>query len=114
MSANVEIKLLKDGSGRVCIHWFDTTPRDAMPITTPADVKLGGPLGLLRFGGVKGRIACKPELSSVTPQTIGGITYPVMHSDDVRAATCPLCLATTEAKDMLKHLGELEEAAKAP
>lgn len=94
----VNIKLLPDGSGRVRIHWFQRL--DNGPARTPEGAVMST-LGPLRSGGVRGRIACQPNLKDVGPQQVNGETVPICHSDDVRGATCPECLATAEAKAAL-------------
>lgn len=104
----VVMKLLSDRSGRVLIHWF--IHDDQGPVETPANAVMTA-MGPLKLGGVRGRIACMPSLDSVTPTMVNGISYPVPHSDDVRAVTCPACSATKEFWEMKKRLAEILETA---
>ena len=106
MNRVVVMKQLKDGSGRICVHWFvrDTDG----PITTPRGEQMTAS-GMWRKGGVKGRIACNPTQNTIVPQERGMETLLCCHTDDVRAATCPDCLATDEAKAMLQHYADMEQ-----
>lgn len=92
----LNIKLLKDGSGRVCIHYF-VRDETGLIETPKGENRLKG------LGGVKGRIACHPQQNTIVPQNQGMETLLCMNSDDVRAVTCPDCLATIEARAMLDH-----------
>lgn len=89
----VEVRLLRDRSGRTCIHWFQRRPDG--PITTPAGA-IPTNQGPLQVGGVRGRIVCQPERKSDLPVEQDGVTRLLMRSDDVRAVTCPDCRATKE------------------
>ena len=100
----INVRLLADKSGRACIHWL--MPDEAGPIATVGVTKMTA-LGPLRLGGIRGRIACNPEQNSVNPMLRGGETLMCMHSDDVRAATCPKCLGTVEAIAMLERLNAM-------
>lgn len=107
MNRIVNIRLLGDGSGRVCVHWFI---RDEIgPIRTPGTAHMTA-LGPIPFGGVVGRIACNPDQNTVTTQQNGMEFFPCCHSDDVRAATCPKCLETSEAKAMIERLKSIPAA----
>ncbi len=100
----VVIRLLKDGSGRIRIHWFRHHPLGL--IQTPGSVRMTA-LGPFPLGGKQGMIACQPSMVSVNPKVQGGKTEPCCHSDDVRAANCPECLATPEAKVALENYAEI-------
>jgi hypothetical protein len=102
------VKLLPDKSGRILIHYFVHDP--AGPAETPTGVTMTA-LGPLKLGGARGRIACQPKLESVTPQVRAGVTYPIPHSDDPRAVTCPACKETEEYKRVMEQLGEILETA---
>ncbi len=104
----VLVKLLKDGSGRVCIHWF--VRDEAGKITTPSSVTTTA-LGPIALGGVRGRIACMPKLTSVLPTQSKGQINTCAHSDDVRAVTCPECRATDDYKIASVELGEMVDTA---
>jgi hypothetical protein len=107
--SRVVIKLLPDKSGRIRIHWF---VRDsAGPIQTPGRIvpTVHGPFPL---GAAKGYIACNKALKDTQPQMVNGQVLPSVHSDDVRSATCPECLATQEAKDALAQLEEIYDTAR--
>lgn len=93
------VKLLKDGSGRVCIHWF---ARDkAGPIAEPNRE----PAVPAWAKGTAGRIACQPKRTSLLPESDqNGNGIACMHTDDPRAATCPECLATAEYKTIMAEL----------
>jgi len=100
----VQIQLLKDGTGRIRIHYFHKD--DQGPAFTPA-VTLRSSIGPVRAGGVKGRIACQPTLSIVTPQVTVHEVKPLVHSDDPRAVTCPECRASDLWKKAMEEEGEL-------
>ena len=107
----LNVKMLGDGSGRACIHWL--VESDKGPIETQERFAITQ-LGPIKLGGVKGYIACNPQQNTVNPQNRGGETLMCMHTNEVRAATCPKCLATPEAVALLKHYAEhLETAAVA-
>jgi hypothetical protein len=99
---------------KITLHWFITDPEGpiathggGLPVPLP---KMAGHPGMRGFiGGVRGRIACQPQRSDINPKTVNGMTVVCAHSDDVRAANCPRCLATPEAKAMLERLGEVQE-----
>jgi hypothetical protein len=107
-----KIKLIPDGTGRVCIHYFHKeanghvrTPSALMPST----------IGLLRVGGEAGRIACDASLRTVTPQTRGNELQVCPHTDDPRAATCPACLKTPLWREAMLEIGaELPPGEPAP
>ena len=90
----LNIKLLPDGSGRTLIHWLNQD--DEGPIQTKGHAKYKG-----IFPGIRGRIACNPKQNSVNPVDRNGEHLMCMYSEEVRAATCPKCLATEEAKAIL-------------
>lgn len=102
----IEVKLLPDGSGRVRIHWFcrseagKATAQHALTAT-------GDENEPVKAGPVKGFIACQRQRTSLTPARVNGAIAPVFHTDDVRAATCPECLATEEARMELVEFGLL-------
>ncbi len=100
----LNMRLLNDGSGRVCIHYFIRDPEG--PITTPK-----GQGQLAGCGGTKGRIACNPEQNSVSSQVSNGEYRMCVHSDDPRAVTCPACLASPEAKALLEHYAGMVDVA---
>ena len=102
---HVLIRLLPDGSGRVRIHWF--VRDESGPARTPGGV-VPSSAGPLKAGGTRGRIACKPGQRDVGPHAAGGTIEPVPHTDDIRAATCDLCLATDEARKALAEIAEDE------
>lgn len=106
MSTQVVVRLLKDGSGRVRIHYF--VRDEAGPIRTPAGVIALTAMGPMSAGGTKGYIACQPKQESLDVKK-DGIIYPTPHSDDVRAVTCPECQATAEYKKMADFLAELAD-----
>jgi len=102
----IVIRLLPDGSGRVRIHWFercDDGPIETLQRSEPT------PIGPLRLGGAKGRIACRPEQKSLSQTTREGQYQPTVHSDDVRAVTCPECQATEAYKKTVQDLADILE-----
>jgi hypothetical protein len=99
---DVNYKTLPDG--RTLIHWL--VADEAGPITTVGMPPLMTPGGPIRLGGGKWRVACNPTQNTINPQVRNGVRYMCMTSDDVRAATCPKCLATAEALELLDKLGE--------
>ena len=104
----IVLKQLKDGSGRLCIHYFVRADNGA--IQTAIDP--GNKIPWLR-GGTKGYIACNPQQNAVLKQD-GMETFVCLRTDDIRAATCPACLETKEAVEMLGHYAELETANNDP
>ena len=88
------------------IHWF--VHDDAGPITTPKkDFKSNK--GSVTMGGVSGHIACQPQkkggLLEIRPDGI----HVFMRTDSIRAATCPECLASAEAKVYLASMEDTVE-----
>ena len=108
MQRVVVMKRLKDGSGRCCIHYL--VRDDSGPITMLDCEIVAMPY---KVGG-RARIACNKEQNTVTPQERGQEVFQCLRSDDVRAVTCPDCLATKEAKDMLAHYAEMEDVQHSP
>lgn len=104
----LNVKLLNDGSWRVLIHWL--IEDEAGPISTNSKTVVT-PRGAMKLGGVKGRIACNPLQNTVNPQHHGQEVMMCMHSNDVRASTCPKCLATDEAKELLAKYAESVDLA---
>jgi hypothetical protein len=104
----VNIKLLKDGSGRVCIHWLVQTDKDGVQM--PAKTVLTG-LGPVTIGGSRGYVACQSRRNDIFPQVQQDGIHVLYSSNDVRAATCPKCLETAEAKALLKELAERVDSA---
>ncbi len=99
------IRMLPDKSGRVCHHFFVHAP--AGPAKTP-----GGAVGPFPFPGSTGYIACQPHNPQVTPQVQGGIIYPVSHTNEARAVTCPKCLATPEWKQTMELIDATLDTAR--
>jgi hypothetical protein len=109
MTPQVVIRMLPDKSGWVRIHWFVREPKgpiQTLPSRDPTYAQL--PDGHPMKPGTRGYIACQRSRTTVTPELKNGVWHPCPHSDDVRAATCPECLATEEAKAMLANLAEIE------
>ena len=106
----VVIRLLPDGSGRVRIHYFVHDPKG--PVTTPSGAVMTA-LGPMKLGGVVGRIACQPQMASVTPKVVKGELQPTVHSDDPRAVTCPECQASSEYLTTMNVLAHTVPTANA-
>jgi hypothetical protein len=129
----LNVKMLPDKSGRVLIHWLQEDVYDASKL--PADslkplarlvdqadkgdaypIKIQGHPQLRRGSGQatvsKARIACNPTQNSVNPQHKGQEVFMCMHSNDVRAVTCPKCLATVDAAELLKQYEDTMEIAQ--
>lgn len=102
MSNTLVVKQLKDGSGRLCIHWL--VRDDAGPIKL-LDVNVPTPYPK----GKQARIACNKEQNAVTPQQRGQEVFLCLRTDEIRAVTCPACLATNEAKLAFAEIAEREE-----
>ena len=105
----VVIKMLKDGSGRACVHWFRVDPKG--PITTPSKT-VPTMMGPMKFGGVQGYIACNPAQNTVTPQQVGNDIYQCCRSEEPRAVTCPDCMATPEFKAAMEEIESMFDIAK--
>lgn len=101
MGTNVVIRLLPDGSGRVCIHWLMADAEG--PIETVNRIVVTG-MGPQIMKGKRWRMACNPTLSNLGELSQAGRLVPYPHSDDIRAVTCPKCLATERAKEILARL----------
>lgn len=99
----LNIKELPDG--RVCIH--------LLVEVNDGPIKLAGHPQLRSVTGqtadVRGKIACNPLQNSVQPQERHGQTFMCMFSNEVRAVSCPKCLATMEAIEMLSRLKEMDQ-----
>lgn len=104
------IRMLPDGSGRVRIHFF--VHDDKGLIATPPHISMT-PLGFLKLpgSGSRGYIACQPKLTTVNPVIKGGQSFPWVHSNDVRAVTCPECQATDAYKAIVKMLADELESS---
>ena len=128
----LNVKLLPDGSGRVCIHWLmedtydaakeppdslkplgrlvkEAADGDQFPIRVQGHPQLRSQTGQPAM--VRGRIACNPKQNTVNPQHRGQEVLMCMHSNEVRAVTCPKCLATPEAVELLKSYENTLEVA---
>lgn len=129
----LNVKMLPDKSGRCLIHWliedvFD--PSKVGPDSLDAvgrvvqqaacegelfPIKIQGHTQLRTQMGqpvsIRARIACNPKQNTVNPQHKGQEVFMCMHSNDVRAATCPRCLATPEAVELMKSYENTEEIA---
>lgn len=97
----LNVKMLSDGSGRVCIHWL--IQDEAGPIKTTARPDLA------KLTTTSGRIACNPKQNSVNPVDRNGEHLMCLHSPEVRAVTCPKCLATPEAIALLATYADTME-----
>lgn len=97
-------RMLPDGSGRLRIHWL--CPDENGPIRTEGRTVFVGATPL-RLGGAVGRVACQEAKTSILPEVRGSKAHVMEISDDVRAATCPECLATAEAKAQLDNYATL-------
>lgn len=100
----LNIRTLKDGSGRVCIHYF--VRDDTGPITTPR-----GDGQLVGVGGTKGYIACNRQQNTVGTQVRNGEHMLCVNSDDIRAVTCPACRESDEGKKMIEHYAGMVDVA---
>lgn len=103
----VVMRLLSDGSGRVCIHWLYEHPEGPLETTDNSIMTATGPKVLK---GRKWRMACNPNLKAISSVQDGARIIPWTHTDDPRAATCPKCLATEEYKQRMKELEEVVES----
>lgn len=110
----ISIRLLEDGTDRACIHWLREHPdgliiiqgtgiRNIRDITS----KDATPLPL----NARGSIACNPKQTSVQPREVNGVHLMCLFSNDVRAATCPDCLATVNAVELLEADRTREQTA---
>lgn len=102
------LRTLDDGTNRVCIHWLISDPNG------PVDTRKGCTPHLLDGSIVattRGRIACNPKQTTVRAQEVGDKILVCSHTADVRAATCPKCLESPEALELLKKYSEAEKPA---
>jgi hypothetical protein len=109
MKQQVVIRMLKDGTGRVCIHFF--VHDDRGPAVTPA-AEVRTAVGTVQIGGSTGYIACQPQRADVTPRMVGNTIQPLPHSNDGRAVTCPECMATEAYKEWMKGLEDVLETSQ--
>lgn len=111
----INIKVLPgeplDGSGKVRIHWFVRSEEGAA--VTPSGT-LKSSIGPIKVVGTRGYLACQKGRTDIGSRIVGGMIVMTLHSDDVRSANCPECLATEEAKAMLVKLGEIVPAPAYP
>jgi len=104
----VNVKLLPDGSGKVRVHWFVRSPQGIIKTNLKTEMTS---IGVIRLGGAQGYIACQPKREDVTPIMVQGEIHLLVRTDDIRAATCPECLATEEAKKLLAEMKDTEQLA---
>ena len=108
----LNVKMLPDKSGRVLIHWL----QEGVEGGTAYPIKIQGHPQLRAQCGqsvvINARIACNPKQNSVNPQHRGQEVFMCMHSNDVRAVTCPQCLATVDAVELLKQYEDVLEVAQ--
>jgi hypothetical protein len=91
----LNVKLLNDGSGRVCVHWLIS---DEQGLIECKGSIIAGPQGPLVDNSTKKyRVACNPKQNSINPQVRNGETFMCIPTGEIRAVTCPRCLATPEA-----------------
>ena len=81
--------MLKDGSGRVCIHWLRYVENGKIP-PMGSMVKMSGdgtPMSINltpEVENMRREIACRPEQNSVNPQIHNGATQLCMRTDEPR------------------------------
>lgn len=102
MTRVVNVRLLKDGTNRVCIHWLQEV-KDG-PIRYECDSQFRRNSG--QSTQVVARIACRPEQTTIFPQQRGAEQLLCVHSSEIRAVTCPDCLATPAAVEALQESHE--------
>jgi len=94
---------------KVRIHWFIRDDTKG-PVATPSK-EIGCNKGSIIFGGVRGYLACQPRQEGVLPVVRPDGIYMTMRTDDIRAATCPECLASDEADAYRKKMEDTAEVA---
>lgn len=104
----VELKLLPDGSGRIRIHWVMRDPEGPVLIHDRVVETSWGPK---LMSGSRWRVACQPQRASIAPQAQGQKILPFPITDDPRAVTCDLCVATEWFQ---KARAELENTVPSP
>ena len=95
MSQKANLRILPDG--RIRIHWFQWDDEGPIQLHQSTTMTFLGPMrlgGNIVTGKNRGRIACMPEQKTIQPIMTNGIVKPLAHSDDPRAVTCDLCMAT--------------------
>ena len=100
MTVPITIKVLKDR--RVRIHFFVRSEKG--PIQTEPDIHLAPGIKPVRIGGAKGFVACQPQRKRLAGEMLNGRVLVFPCSDEVRAVTCDLCLATDEFKKAAEEL----------
>lgn len=96
----LNLKRLTDGTERLCIHWLVESSEGS--IETQPNTKITE-RGAFKLGGVKGYIACNPKQNSVNPQHRGQEVMMCLHTNEIRAVTCPKCLDTAVALNHELH-----------
>ncbi len=100
----ITIRMLGDGSGRICTHWVFEDPEGPMQTISQTFPTGSGPV---LFKGGRWRCACMPQRTTFNgPQE--GRYVQFTHTNDPRAATCPKCCATTEYKDAMARYANLQ------
>lgn len=94
-TVEVDIKLLEDG--RACIHWL--LERDDGLVLLKGDPQLRAAMGRPPDG--KYRLMCRPLQNTINSQKRGSVRFICMTTDDLQQVTCPVCLATPEAKSVV-------------
>lgn len=105
MSSPVVIRVLPDGSGRVRIHYFVTDPKG--PVRTTGRTAAAPGVGVIVLGGAEGYVACQPGLTSIQPVFKNGEIWPLAHSNEARAVTCPECRATEAWKKTMEQIEQM-------
>ena len=110
----VEVKVLPgeplDGSGRECIHLFVQDERGPFvePHALHPVIKDGVPVKQqVDARPTRGRLACDPKRSAA-PVTSNGVTTVTARTDDLRAVTCPKCIASDRYRVAMTQVNPVE------
>jgi hypothetical protein len=113
VSRVVEVRALPDGRYRVHYFVFDPegpceVPNGMVKTKQGASVRVGGSIPTPEGDIVtRGYIACEPERKSVLPDGRRGTIRLCIKSDDPRAVTCDLCMATEQYRAAMAELATL-------
>lgn len=110
MTVPITVRLVK-GTRLIKIHYFARDENGPIRTRPANDLILAAgqqrvPIPKPMRGGARGLIACQPGRSDLNKKTPDGRTELLPRSDDVRAVTCPDCMATDVFKDAVKFLTE--------
>lgn len=95
MGQVVNMRELKDGTGRCCVHWLRPNPDGKIVPLQQKDFRLASIVQVTKLDG-RASIACRPEQNCVLPQQGRGETLVCLRSPSPGSVTCLDCMETVE------------------